>query len=64
MGEEEGNTSTSIESAIINYLNTKRRIQMMKQQIEAASSSLQQQRKRTNGNYWKMCAFNAVSCFG
>ena len=60
--DEEG-PSASMENAIINYLNTKRLIQRMKQQIDATSNSIQQ-RKRTNGNYWKMCAFNAVSCFG
>ncbi|XP_011695287.1 PREDICTED: prohormone-1-like [Wasmannia auropunctata] len=47
----------SIETALINYLFTKQIVKRLRDQLDVGDL----QRKR---NYWKQCAFNAVSCFG
>jgi len=54
LGDDEGGT---VEASILNYLYTKNMLQRMRQQLELADPV----KKR---NYWKQCAFNAVSCFG
>lgn len=51
--DDDGN----IETALINYLFTKQIVKRLRNQLDIGDL----QRKR---NYWKQCAFNAVSCFG
>lgn len=51
--DDDGN----IETALINYLFTKQIVNRLRNQLDIDDLL----RKR---NFWKQCAFNAVSCFG
>jgi hypothetical protein len=54
VGEEEG---AAIERDLLNYLMGRRFVKRLRNQVDVDDL----QRKR---NYWRQCAFNAVSCFG
>ncbi|XP_011500653.1 PREDICTED: prohormone-1-like [Ceratosolen solmsi marchali] len=54
VGDEEG---AAIERDLLNYLVGRRFVKRLRSQVDVDDL----QRKR---NYWRQCAFNAVSCFG
>ncbi|XP_031783707.1 prohormone-1 isoform X1 [Nasonia vitripennis] len=54
MGDEEG---AAVERDLLNYLVGRRFVKRLRNQADVDDL----QRKR---NYWRQCAFNAVSCFG
>uniref|UniRef100_A0ABD2XCI5 Allatostatin C n=1 Tax=Trichogramma kaykai TaxID=54128 RepID=A0ABD2XCI5_9HYME len=57
VGGEDDGSSAAVERDLLNFLVGRRFVKRLRSQADIDDL----QRKR---NYWRQCAFNAVSCFG